>query len=124
MDAARNGAIKVVIVGVPGLLAAVVRKAVDEEPGMEVVAQVGSDDLAGVLREHVDIVVTAYASPDLPPAFRALLSGDSALPVVALSFEGDRIDVYGRSHGGGVEVLIDVIRNAVAAARPRTWSTR
>jgi hypothetical protein len=119
--------IKVLIAEIPGLLAAVVRKTLSEEPGMEVVAQIGTaDELANALRAPVDVVVTACERPGLSSPFRALLFGPAALPVVAIRFDGDRIDVFGRSTfcGGGLETLTNVIREAVAAGRPRLRGER
>lgn len=104
-------AIKVVIAEVPGLLASVVRHTVNEERDMTVVEQVGS----------ADVVVTASPSSELGPRFQALLFGPTPLPIVTISLDGKRIDVYGRSttHGGGIEGLTGLIREAVAGARPR-----
>lgn len=114
--------IKVLIAGVPNLLAAVVRKAVNEEPDMEVVAELGSaEPLAPESRGLVDVVVTASTTTDLAPRFRELLFGPLPVPVVAISVDGKRIDVYGRSvtQGGGIEGLACSIREAVTRSRPR-----
>ena len=107
----RSGAIKVVIAEVPGLLASVVRHTVNEERDMTVVEQV----------DGADVVVTASPTTELGARFQALLFGPSPLPIVTLSLDGKRIDVYGRSitHGGGIEGLTGLIREAVAGARPR-----
>jgi len=106
-----SDAIKVLIAEVPGLLASVVRNTVNEERDMTVVEQVGS----------ADVVVTASPTSELGPRYQALLFGPAALPIVTISLDGKRIDVYGRSttHGGGIEGLTGLIREAVAGARPR-----
>jgi hypothetical protein len=114
--------IKVLIAGVPNLLAAVVRKAVNEEPDMEVVAELGPAELLALeSRGRVDVVVTASATTDLAPQFRELLFGPLSVPVVAISVDGKRVDVYGRSvtRGGGIEGLASSIRDAVTRSRPR-----
>ena len=118
----RTAAIKVVIAEMPGLLAAVVRSTLSEESDMEVVAHVGSsEELSIVLHRQVDVVVTASTTDGLLPAFRTLLFGFNPVPVVAISPDGTRIDVYGRSviHGEGLEGLTSLIREAVTVARPR-----
>lgn len=118
----RTAAIQVVIAEMPGLLAAVVRSTLSEESDMEVVAHVAtSEELAVVLRRPVDVVVTASTTEGLSPAFRMLLFGSTPVPVVAISPDGTRIDVYGRSvmHGEGLQGLTSLIREAVTVARPR-----
>lgn len=122
IGAYRGGAvtIKVLIVGMPGLLASVVRETLDGEPDMEVVGHVTSiHHFAGV--SQADVVVTTSTSAGIPEDLRALLFGDTPLPLVAISADGSRIDVYGRtvSHGQGLDGLTGLIRDAVAVARPR-----
>lgn len=117
-----SDAIKVLIAGVPALLASVVRHTVNEERDMTVVEQVGSaDELSHALHHPVDVVVTASPTAGLGPQFQALLFGPAPLPIVTISLDGERIDVYGRSitRGGGIEGLTGLIREAVAGARPR-----
>ena len=114
--------IKVVIAGVPNLLAAVVRKAVNEEPDMEVLAELGATEpLALESRGLVDVVVTASATSDLPSQYRELFFGPMPVPVVAVSVDGKRITVYSRlvTRGGGIEGLTCSIREAVTRSRPR-----
>jgi hypothetical protein len=123
IGAYRNGAtaIRVLIVGMPGLLAAVVRETLDTERDMEVVAQIGSiDDFNTASLRHVDVVVTASRETGVPSGLKALLFGDAALPLVAISTDGSRIDVYGRTvtHGQGLSGLTGLIRDAVAVAQP------
>jgi hypothetical protein len=115
-------AIKVLIAEVPGLLALVVRHTVDGERDMRVVEQIGSArELGQALHRPVDVVVTSSATSELRPEFQALLFGPTPLPIVTISQDGERIDVYGHSvtRGGGIEGLTELIRDAVAAARPR-----
>jgi hypothetical protein len=115
-------AIKVLIAGVPALLAAVVRNVVSEEPDMEVVGELGTGDpLALAMQGLVDVVVTASATADLAPPFRELLFGPTPVPVVVISVDGKRIDVYGRSvsKGGGIEGLARSIREAVTKSGQR-----
>ena len=90
---------------------------------MTVVAQVGSpEELQEALRRPVDVVVTSSTTTDLAPQFQALLFGSNPLPIVAISVDGTRIDVYGRAitHGVGIDGLARLIREAAVAARPRT----
>jgi len=118
----RPEAIKVLIADVPALLASVVRHTVDGELDMMVVEQIGSaDELTDAVQGTVDVVVTASPASEQAPEFQALLFGPSPLPIVTISPDGERIDVYGRSiiRGGGIEGLTGLIRDAVAGARPR-----
>jgi hypothetical protein len=117
------GTIKVLIAEVPALLAAVVRQAVDEESDMTVVEQVATtEELRKALHRPVDVVVTSSSTTALAPQFQALLFGSTALPIVVISRDGARVDVYGRSitEGVGNDGLPHLIREAVAGARPRT----
>ena len=114
--------IKVLIVGMPGLLASVVRETLDAEPDMEVVGQVASiDEFSGVPRQPIDVVVTTSTATGVSAGLTSLLFGSTPLPLVAISADGSRIDVFGRSvrHGQGLDGLTGLIRDAVAVARPR-----
>lgn len=116
-----NG-IKVALAEVPQLLAAVVRKAVEAEQDMAIVAEVDSSNgLAAALAGRVDVIITATAGEELAPPFHAALFGHRAIPVVAIDIDGTSIDVYGHSvtRGYGLEGLIELIREAVAGSRPR-----
>ena len=115
------GAIRVLIAGVPALLAAVIESAVNEESDMQVVETVvAGDALSSALERPIDVVVTASSSAELAPELRSLFFGPSPLPIVTISLDGERIDVYGRTihRGGGIEGLTRLIREAVAATRP------
>ncbi|MBM6584218.1 hypothetical protein ILT44_28900 [Microvirga sp. BT689] len=114
--------IKVLIAEVPALLAAVVRQAVDEESDMTVVEQVGSpEELQEALHRPIDIVVTSSTATELAPPYQALLFRSVPLPIVAISLDGARIDIYGRAsmRGVGIDGLARLIREAVVGARPR-----
>ena len=114
--------IRVLIAGIPNLLAAVVRRAVNDERDMLVVAELGSmDALAPARLDDVDVVVTASASADLAPPIREVLFGPLAVPVVAIRVDGRRIDVYDHAviQGGGIEGLARSIREVVTRCRPR-----
>lgn len=122
-DAGRTGSdgIKVVIADVPQLLAAVVRRAVKAEKDMTIVAEVGSEDALAKAVEHpIDVVITAATTRDLAPPFRALLFGPRGVPIVAISVDGQSVEVYDRSvtRAFGLEDLIRLIRAAVAGSRP------
>jgi hypothetical protein len=118
----RPDAIQVVIAAVPALLAEVVIETVNQEDDMRVVQRILSpQDLTGALREPVDVIVTSSATTDLGAPFQALLFGPRPLPIVTISLDGTRIDVYGRTttRGRGLEGLTGLIREAVAGTRPR-----
>jgi hypothetical protein len=117
--------IKVVIADMPRLLAAVVRKAVEVEQDMVIVAQVQTPDaLVEAVARPVDVIVTAVTGEELAPHYRAALFGNQGIPVVAISADGNSIDVYGRwvTHGYGLAGLIALIREAVAGSQLRFGS--
>lgn len=119
---ARAATIRVVIAGVPGLLASIVCDILRGEADIEVVAQVASaGELEDVLGHNVDVVVTTAGVDALTPALRALLFGRVPVPVVAISADGRRIDVFGHTvrHDRGIDGLTELIREAVAESRPR-----
>lgn len=123
-DTATDG-IKVVIADMPRLLAAVVRKAVEVEKDMVIVAQVETpDSLADAVAKPVDIIVTAATGDHLAPHYHAALFGQRGIPVVAISADGNSIDVYGHwvAHGYGLAGLIALIREAVAGSQLRFGS--
>jgi hypothetical protein len=114
-------AIKVLIVDLPRLLADVVRRAIEVEKDMVIVAQLDtSDALADTLAKPVDVIITVATSSELAPPYRSALFGHRAIPVVAISAEGSSIDVYSHrsTRGYGVEGMIGLIREAVADSQP------
>ena len=114
--------IRVLIVGMPGLLASVVRETLDAEPDMEVAGQVNTiEQFERGADQRIDVVVTSSTAVGIQADLRSLLFGTTPLPLVAVSADGSRIDVYGRSviHGEGLDGLTGLIRDAVAVARPR-----
>jgi DNA-binding NarL/FixJ family response regulator len=117
--------IKVVIADMPRLLAAVVRKAVEVERDMTIVAQVNSADaLADAVAEPVDVIITAATGGELAAPYRAALFGQRPIPVVAISADGTSVDVYGRrmARGCGLDGLIGLIREAVGGSQLRFGS--
>lgn len=123
MTAARPGSagpIRVVIAGVPGLLASIVHDTLTADEGIVVVAQVASaDDLAATLAQPVDVIVTTASVARMAPAMRGVLFGDTPVPVVAISADGRRMDVFSHAmvHDRGLRDLTDLVREAVAEAR-------
>jgi DNA-binding NarL/FixJ family response regulator len=116
--------IKVLIVEVPALLAEVVRRTVDEQSDMRVVATVGSpEELRAALQRPVDVVVTSSRRNELKTYVQALLFSPDPPAIVSLSTDGSCIDVYGRwtAQAVGIGGLTRLIREAAAAsAQPRT----
>ena len=89
---------------------------------MAVLAELGATEmLTRESRALVDVVVTASAMSDLPSRYRELLFGPMPVPVVAVSVDGKRINVYSRqvTRGGGIEGLTRSIRDAVTRSRPQ-----
>jgi DNA-binding NarL/FixJ family response regulator len=114
--------IRVVIADVPRLLTAIVRKAVEAEEDIMIVAELQSADALGdVATDAIDAIVTATKGGELAAPFRAALFGPQAIPIVAIHVDGGGIDVYGRSRtrGYGLDDLVVLLREAVAGSRPR-----
>src|SRR5687767_7924647 len=113
--------IRIVIADVPRLLAAIVRRAVETETDIVIVAEAQSADALGeVVTSPVDAIITATSDGELAAPFREALFGPRATPVVAIHVDGMTVDVYGRTHtsGYGLRDLVALIREAVAASQP------
>src|SRR5437588_12488939 len=97
-------AIKVLIVDLPRLLAIGVKNAIEAQQDMMIVAQLDrSDALAARLARSADVIVTGPTVGEPTLAYRRALFGDRVVPIVAISAEGNSIDVYSckRTHGYG-----------------------
>jgi hypothetical protein len=91
------GAIRIVLAGIPGLTAGVVRECVVGQSDITIVGEFRQpEDLAELAMEHaIDVVVTACASDGVSAPFQALLFGPAGVPVIAIGTDG-RLEVYDR----------------------------
>ena len=72
-------------------------KAVEVEQDIVIVAQVDKPEaLTASIAKSADVIVTAAADRELAPQYLAGLFGARPIPVVAISADGNSIDVYGR----------------------------
>lgn len=123
IGSSRRKVIRVVLADVPQLLAAIVRKAVEAENDIVIVAEVKSAEATeNVVGDPVDAIITATQKGALAPPFCAAVFGARAIPILAVSVDGSSIDVYSRTHthGYGLKDLVDLIREAVSASGPRS----
>src|SRR5690348_16239942 len=107
--------IKVIIADMPTWLADGVRKTIEMEKDMVILALVETlNGLADGLQEP-DVIVTVATGGELAPPYCRALFRDRAVPVVAIGDEGS-IHVFSRrrTRGHGLEGLIGLIRKAVA----------
>lgn len=114
--------IRILIADMPGLLGSVVSRTLSEERDMEVVAHAHTSvELREALGQPIDVIVTTPVADGPSAPVRALLFGPDPVPVVAVSADGRRVDVYGHStiHGTGIEGLTALVREAVRMTGPR-----
>ena len=112
--------IRVLLADLPGLLAGVVKSAVAMQPDMRIAGEVHTLDgmcVAPILA-GIDVVVTTLSDSHVSAAYRDLLFDGQHVPLVALSPDGEQVEVFSRRVVRGVALaeLVSVIR---AVAHPR-----
>jgi hypothetical protein len=115
-----TAAINVLIVDLPGWLTVGVKKAIEAQADMMIVAQLdGWRAFGDTLGSSVDVIVTGASGSEHTRANQHAVFGNQTIPVLAISAEDDRIDVYScrTTHGYGLRGLIGLIREAVADAQ-------
>ena len=111
--------IRILLAELPGLLAGVVRSAVEAQVDMQIVAEmrgvVGAAGVAGAA--SIDVVVTTLSGSQVPAAYQRVLFDHQHIPLVALSADGERVEVFARRVVRQVALheLVAVIRDV---ARP------
>ena len=90
-------AIKIVLAGVPGLTAALVRECSITQAGIEIVGECRQPDELPVLTQKydVDVIVTVLSAAGVPDACQRALFGSRGLPVIAIGNDG-RLETYDR----------------------------
>ena len=96
-----HGVIRIVFVGVNGLMADVVRNAIAGDSQMTVISDLPQIEhlVVSEARRDFDVVVTELrrGERDLSPAFQRLLFQFPHVALVVLTREGDRIEVFDRN---------------------------
>jgi hypothetical protein len=87
--------IRVVLAGVPGLTAGLIRRYLAGQSDIVIVQELRHaedlDDLPD--RQSIDVVVTARPGGDVPLPCQRLLFGPSGVPVIAIGSDG-RLEIY------------------------------
>jgi hypothetical protein len=92
-----TGAIRVVLAGIPGLTAELVRRSFAGQSDISVVAELrhAEDVTSFARRQPLDVVVTVRTSRGVPAPCQQLLFGEVAIPVIVVGSDG-RLEIYDR----------------------------
>src|SRR5688500_2755894 len=118
-----DGKIRVLLAEMPGLLAALVERAIAHEADMRAGNAGGAvDTRRALLREPFDVVGTCSAAPDMPGKIQEMFVSESHIPILAISADGENVEVFGHRRIREVvpDSLVAVIREAALAARSST----
>jgi hypothetical protein len=90
-------AIRLVLAGIPGLTAGLVRQSVVGQSDITIVSELrhAEDVTALALAEPIDVVVTARTAEGVPASCQQLLFGTPAVPVIVVNPDG-RLEIYDR----------------------------
>ena len=116
-------AIRIVLAGVPGLTAALVRESSITQAGIAIVGECRQpDELPALTQTHdVDVIVTMRSAAGVPEACQRALFGSSGLPVIAISGDG-RLETYDR-YAQREAAMDDLFREIRRVAARRSEST-
>jgi hypothetical protein len=119
---------RVILIGIPQLLADIVEELIARQPDMEVVGSVASNrGLRRVIRRaRPDVVLCGVGGTRLPPAYGAILEAHPHVRVLAIEASGRTGFVYElRPVRTPLDVwpqgLIDAIRSTWTSDRPFSW---
>jgi hypothetical protein len=111
------GPIRLVLAGIPGLTAGVVRQYVGGQSDISIVSELrdAADVTALALARPIDVVVTARTAQGVPAACQQLLFGQNAVPVIVINPDG-RLEIYDRRvlREAALGELLGEIRRAAA----------
>lgn len=111
------GAIRVVLAGIPGLTAGIVRQYVFGQADICIVGELrrAEDVTALALTQPIDVVVTARTAEGVPLPCQRLLFGETAVPVIAIGADG-RLEIYDRRvlREAALDELLGEIRKVAA----------
>lgn len=116
------GAIRVVLAGIPGFTAEVVRRCLLGEPDIVVVQCLRHTEGLSALadEETIHVVITARTHEGVPNACQRLLFGDAAVPVIAIATDG-WLEVYDRHvlrEAAPDELLAEIRKVAARHTKP------
>jgi len=118
-EALSGGAIRVVLAGIPGLTAGLVRRCVLGQSDISIVGELRhADDLAALAHgQPIDVVLTARTGDGVPAPCQRLFFGSTAVPVIAIDAQG-RLEIYDRRvlREAALDELLAEIRKAARRA--------
>jgi hypothetical protein len=118
------GDVRIVLAGVPGLTAALIREFAATQPGVAIVGEWRQSEelsLSGN-QEKIDVIVTARSSTGIPPACQRALFDARGLPVIAVSSDGS-LETYERRavrEAAMDDLFVEIRRVAAHSAEPRS----
>ncbi len=91
------GAIRVVLAGIPGLTASIVRQYVLGQADISIVGELrNAAELTALAHtQRIDVVVTTRTEEGVPASCQQMLFGDFAVPVIVIGADG-RLEIYDR----------------------------
>ena len=116
-------AIRIVLAGVPGLTAELVRQSALRHPDIVIIEECRQpDDITGLIEtRQFDVIITMRTSSGVPHACQEALFSKRAIPIIAVVTDGS-LEVYERRahQEAAMDDLFDEIRRV--AQRPRSTS--
>jgi DNA-binding NarL/FixJ family response regulator len=93
-----GGRIRILLVGAPGLLGAVVRAVIQTQADMAIVAEPDRPEelIAAAAAREFDVVVTPALGLPENTVLQRLLFGSAGVPIVAVSPDGRDLQLYAR----------------------------
>lgn len=87
--------IQIVLAGIPGFTADLVRCCVLDQEDMVIIGEVrDAQDLPALAQEQrIDVILTVSTPDGVPGSCRQLLFSETALPIIAIATDG-RLDIY------------------------------
>lgn len=114
------GSIRVVLAGVPGLTAGLIRRCLAGQSDIVIVQELRrAEDLDDLSDPHsIDIVVTTRPGGEVPLPCQRMLFGPRGMPVIAIGSDG-RLEIYNRRSVREAELdelLVEIRRIAAHVA--------
>lgn len=112
-----ENAIRVVLAGIPGLTASIVRQYVLGQADISIVGELrDATELTALARtQPIEVVVTTRADEGVPTPCQQLLFDEPAVPVIAIGTDG-RLEIYDRRvlREAALDELLGEIRKVAA----------
>jgi hypothetical protein len=107
--------IRVLLTGMPGLLASLIERSIADEKDMSVVDNVrlATDVGSSLASGQIDVIVTGTTGAAIPDVVRERFFSASPVPILAVNPDGTSVEVFGRRVAREVLLaeLVAVIRD-------------